>query len=76
MSISANEVRFTDATMWVSLSGGRTYRVPLAWFPRLMNPSPEAVRNVQISPFGLHWEKLDEDLSVPSLLAGQKGETA
>jgi hypothetical protein len=42
MNISATEVRFDDYTMWVELSDGRTIGVPLAWFPRLLNASPEA----------------------------------
>ncbi|GLS28628.1 Protein of unknown function [Mesorhizobium albiziae] len=70
MSISATEVRFDDASMWVSLDDGRTIGVPLAWFPRLLNAAPAALRDVEISPFGLHWEKLDEDISIDGLLAG------
>ncbi len=76
MSISATEVRFDDANMWLSLSDGRTLGVPLAWFPRLLNASPEERTKVEISAFGLHWDALDEDLSVPALLAGQKDAAA
>jgi hypothetical protein len=43
--------------------------VPLAWFPRLLAASPEARAEVTITPFGLHWEALDEDISVPALMA-------
>ncbi|MBN9888342.1 DUF2442 domain-containing protein [Salipiger abyssi] len=70
MSISATEVRFDTDTMWVGLSDGRTLGVPLAWFPRLLEASPDDRAAVQISAFGLHWETLDEDISVPALLAG------
>ena len=73
MTISATEVRFDEAVMWVSLSDGRILGVPLTWFPRLLNASPEALSGVEITPFGLHWEALDEDISVPALLAGQGG---
>jgi len=69
MSISATEVRFDDATMWVALEDGRTLGVPLAWFPRLLGATPEARAGVTITPFGLHWAALDEDISVPALLA-------
>jgi len=71
MSISAEKVTFDDAQMWVSLSDGRVVGVPLAWFPRLMEASPEARADVTISPFGLHWEALDEDVSIEGLLAGR-----
>ncbi len=69
MSISATEVRFDDDTMWVALEDGRTFGVPLAWFPRLMNASEALRAAVEISPFGLHWPALDEDISVPALLS-------
>ncbi len=71
MTISPNYARCDDDTLWVGLSDGRTLGVPLAWFPRLMNASPEDRANVTLSPFGLHWETLDEDLSVAGLLAGE-----
>ncbi|MEL7100537.1 MAG: DUF2442 domain-containing protein [Pseudomonadota bacterium] len=69
MTISATEVRFDDDTMWVSLEDGRTLGVPLAWFPRLLNASASERAEVTVSPFGLHWEALDEDVSVPALLS-------
>lgn len=69
MSISATKVTFDDAAMWVSLEDGRTLGVPLAWFPRLLNADPAMREKVQITPFGLHWEELDEDISVPALLS-------
>lgn len=57
--------------MWVSLSDGRTIAAPLAWFPRLLEATPEQLGNVELSNGGLHWESLDEDISVAGLLAGQ-----
>ena len=69
MTISATDVCFDDATMWVALADGRTLGVPLAWFPRLLSATPEARGGVTITPFGLHWEALNEDISVPALLA-------
>jgi hypothetical protein len=44
--------------------------VPLAWFPRLLNSTPVQRERVTISSRGLHWEELDEDISVAGLLAG------
>ncbi len=71
MSISATTVRFDDHTMWVDLTDGRTLGVPLAWFPRLLNASPAQRGRVEISRTGLHWEDLDEDVSIAGLIAGR-----
>ena len=73
MSTSARplRVRFEVDTMWVELDDGRTLGVPLAWFPRLLHGSVEARRQVSLSPSGLHWEALDEDISIAGLLAGR-----
>jgi hypothetical protein len=63
-------VRFDPDSMWVELSDGRTIGVPLAWFPRLLHSTTEQREQVRISSRGLHWEALDEDISVAGLLAG------
>ncbi|EKF20961.1 DUF2442 domain-containing protein [Nitratireductor pacificus] len=75
MSISATEVRFDDHTMWVSLTDGRTLGVPLAWFPRLLRATPAERAQCEISPMGLHWEALDEDISIAGLLVGRGDQT-
>jgi hypothetical protein len=73
MSASAIAVRFDDVTMWVELDDGRTLGVPLAWFPRLLHATPEQRMQYRIGVTGngLHWEELDEDISVEGLLAGR-----
>jgi hypothetical protein len=71
MSISATAVRFDEDTMWVELTDGRTLGVPLAWFPRLLHGSPAQRERVELSRIGLHWEEIDEDISVAGLLAGR-----
>ena len=76
MSTSAKSVRFDNDSMWVDLSDGRVIAVPLAWFPRLMRATPEARAKVEFSHRGLHWDALDEDISVDGLLAGQGDLTA
>jgi Protein of unknown function (DUF2442) len=68
-------VRFDDNAMWVDLEDGRTLGIPLAWFPRLLRGTPEQRSGVQISSSGLHWEELDEDISIAGLLAGQRDRT-
>lgn len=71
MTISATDISFDDHTMWVSLDDGRTIGVPLAWFPRLLHAEPKQRENVEISPMGLHWPEIDEDISIDGLLAGR-----
>jgi hypothetical protein len=61
--------------MWVGLSDGRTLGVPLAWFPRLLRATRKQLEDCQLSPRGLHWESLDEDISIAELLAGRGDQT-
>ena len=74
--VSAKRVRFDPDCMWVDLSDGRTIGVPLAWFPRLLRGTPEQRKQVKISSRGLHWEVLDEDISIAGLLAGLGDQSA
>lgn len=71
MNTSPRAVRFDDDNLWVSLSDGRTIAAPLTWFPRLLQATPEQRAQVELSNGGLHWDALDEDISVSGLLAGQ-----
>ena len=71
MNTSAKAVRFDENSLWVDLADGRTIGVPLAWFPRLLHASPDQRMAFEISRSGLHWEALDEDISVAGLLAGR-----
>lgn len=73
--MKATSVRFDDDNMWVELSDGRTLAVPLAWFPRLLYATPEQREACRISSRGLHWEELDEDISIAGLLAGRGDQT-
>jgi hypothetical protein len=72
MNTSAKALAFDEDTMWVDLDDGRTLGVPLAWFPRLLHAMPEQRRDYRIgySGNGLHWDALDEDISVEGLLVG------
>jgi hypothetical protein len=73
--VRATAVRFDEDAMWVDLDDGRTLGVPLAWFPRLLHGTAEQRSEVRISPSGLHWEELDEDISIAGLLAGRGDRT-
>ena len=71
MDLSAMSVHFDAHTMWVELSDGRTLGVPLAWFPRLLLASPAQRARVELTRVGLHWDEIEEDISVAELLAGR-----
>lgn len=73
MSFSATAVEFDDRSFVVKLSDGRELRIPLTWFPTLYNATPAQRANVRISRSGngLHWDELDEDISLEGLLKGQ-----
>ena len=71
MNISALKVTFDDDTFSVDLSDGRSIRVPLVWFPRLLRATPEQRSRYELSHSGIHWEAIDEDISVEGLLAGR-----
>ncbi len=71
ISVSATSVRFDDAQMWVELSDGRTLGIPLAWYPRLFHGDPDQRDKFFITPSGIHWDELDEDISIAGLIAGR-----
>lgn len=73
--VEAVRVSFDEERMSVVLSDGRTLGIPLAWFPKLLHARPEQRRQVTISTRGLHWEDLNEDISIAGLLAGRRDMT-
>jgi hypothetical protein len=68
----ALRAEFDADTMWLELADGRRLGVPLAYFPRLLRATPAQRGNYLISGggTGLHWDDLDEDISVSALLLG------
>ena len=68
----ARQVEFTADSLVVHLDDGRTISAPLEWFPRLRTASEEVRREWRLigRGVGIHWESLDEDLSVRGLLLG------
>lgn len=69
----AVDVRCTDDEIIVRLADGRTLAVPLVWFPRLAAADPTSRGEVELigGGEGLHWPRVDEDISVAGLLAGR-----
>ncbi len=69
----ALNVMVTDDSLSVDLSDGRSISVPIAWFPRLLHASEQERSNWRLigRGQGIHWEDIDEDISVEGLLAGR-----
>lgn len=69
----AQDVTITEDTLGVDLTDGRTIAVPLAWYPRLLHATAEERKNWRLigKGQGIHWELIDEDISVEGLLAGR-----
>ena len=65
-------VSVDDDRLTVDLMDGRTIAVPLAWYPRLFNATPEQRQRWEIAGggHGIHWPDVDEDLSTNGLLRG------
>jgi Protein of unknown function (DUF2442) len=72
----ASSVTITDDSLTVDLRDGRSITVPLAWFPRILHGNTTERKNWKLigNGKGIHWEELDEDISVEGLLAGKPSE--
>jgi hypothetical protein len=66
------DVQVGTDTLTVALMDGRTISVPLAWFPRLLDATPEQRARWELAGagYGIHWPDLDEDLGTEGLLRG------
>ncbi|KQN60418.1 hypothetical protein ASE99_06115 [Serratia sp. Leaf51] len=71
MNISPKSVRFDDSTMWVTLEDGQVLAVSLTQFPILLNATPAQRQAYETSAYGLHWDALDEDISIEGLIVGK-----
>ena len=70
----AVDVSCSNDAMTVVLDDGRTVSVPLLWFPRLLNATEKQRKQWEFigGGIGIHWEEIDEDISVASLLSPSK----
>jgi hypothetical protein len=61
-------------TIFIRFASGHELSFPTKGNPRLESATEEDVGRIEISPFGLHWPTLDEDLSFEGILAGRYGQ--
>jgi hypothetical protein len=62
----------TETDLVVVLANGQKIVTPLWWYPRLLAATPAQRAHYELSPFGVHWPGVDEDLSVEGMLKGMK----
>jgi hypothetical protein len=71
---TAASARHEHGHILICMESGVEIRFPASKNPRLAKGTPKQLNNIEISPFGLHWPDLDEDLSFSGLLAGDYGQ--
>lgn len=71
---SVRSAAHVDGHIIVRMEGGAEIRFPVADNPRLARGTPRQLNHIEISPFGLHWPDLDEDLSFQGLFEGNHGQ--
>ena len=78
MSILTDTARsacFEDGFIIICMHSGAQMRFPVAENPRLARGTSAQLDHIEISPFGLHWPDLDEDLSFRGIAQGIIGKT-
>jgi len=70
---SAKSAVFRDGDIIISMKSGTEIRFPVSRNPRLAGGTPEQLNHMELSPFGVHWPDLDEDLSFRGLSTGNHG---
>jgi len=65
---------YADGMVVVEMDSGVELRFPIERNPRLENASEELLNNIEVSPYGLHWNELDEDLSIQGIHNGDYGQ--
>ena len=73
LEAKASKVFFDEDNLWLILKDGRQLSVPLVYFPKLLNATEVQRNKYEVSGggIGLHWDELNEDISVPDLLSGK-----
>ena len=71
---TVKSVLYQEGQIMVTMESGVEIRFPVAGNARLAKGTPQQLGHVEVSPYGLHWPELDEDLSFRGLLEGDYGQ--
>ncbi len=66
---------FRNGEIVIAMKSGSELRFPVAENPRLAKGTSKQLNNIELSPFGIHWPDLDEDLSFRGIAAGEYGQS-
>lgn len=66
------KIWFANQRIYLETKDGIVKSHPLEWFPRLLKATPEQRENYEFSPFGIHWEEIDEDISFDGFFSYDK----
>jgi hypothetical protein len=72
MKNQIDKIWFENESIFIQATSGEKRSHPLNWFPKLLNASDQERLNYKLSPFGIHWENLDEDLSFEGFFSYSK----
>ena len=70
--MEVQKIWFYNKNIFLKTNDGIEKSMPLKWFPRLEKASSTQRNNFELSPFGIHWEEIDEDLSFEGFFKFQK----
>lgn len=71
MYVTIIRAKFDEKSMWLTLSDGRMLGIPLEIFPQLQRAGLQPLASFELSPRGIHWEELKENLSLEALLSAK-----
>lgn len=79
MSISVDEAISAEChagTVAIRFKSGHVLSFPIKGNPRLERGSEGELNDIELSPFGIHWRELNEDLSFEGIMRGDYGQKA
>jgi len=71
---TAKQAIYRDGHILIEMDSGVELRFPVQRSPRLAQGTASQLNNIELSPFGLHWPNLDEDLSFRGIQTGDYGQ--
>ncbi len=71
MTAPKRTAHYEGGYVTVRIAGTFEIRFPITASPRLAKGTETQLKNIEVSPFGLHWPELDEHLSFKGLLKGE-----
>lgn len=68
------KIWFDSENIFLKTKEGVQKSMPLKWFPRLNNATTQQREDFELSPYGIHWKEIDEDLSFEGVFKFRKEE--